>query len=68
MESFFSAVNFGTGLRISALLVPAPFSPWVLPPPLELPAGAVFDGGIVLVPFDGSTRVEGTVDPTLHHP
>ena len=64
MKSFRGAVNFGKGPVIRALLAPAPFSPWAAPPPLELPTGAVFCGGIVFVPFDGSTGVEGTVDPT----
>ena len=52
--------NLGRTPTTSDLLPPVP-----APPPSELPAGAVFCGGIVFVPFDGSTGVEGTVDPTL---
>ena len=59
MESFFGMDNLGRTPTTSALLPPAP-----APPPSELPAGTVFCGGIVFVPFDGSTGVEGTVDPT----
>ena len=33
-------------------------------PSLELPAGAVFCGWVVPVPFDESIMVEGTFDPT----
>jgi len=62
--SFSGAESFGKGPMIRALLAPAPFSPWAAPPLLELPAGAVFFGGIVFAPFDGSTGVEGIVNPT----
>jgi len=44
---------------ISALL---PLS--LASPSLELPAGVVFCGWVVPVPFDESARVEGTFDPT----
>jgi hypothetical protein len=63
--SFFGADSLGRDPMTSALLPPAPFSPRVAPLPLELPAGAVIFGGIVWVPFDVSTGVEGTFDPTL---
>ena len=57
MDRFPGTDNLGTGLTTSALLPP-------VPPPLELSAGTVFCGGIVVVSIDGSTTMEGAFDPT----
>jgi len=51
--------NLGVGRTTITLLPPVPAMP-----PLLLPAGTVFCGGIASVPFDGTAGVEGTFEPT----